>query len=114
MRGRSGCWRWRSARWRRTPTTWGTWRAGRGRWRRGAGRALLSGRRVPAPPPPDVLVREGDSIPLGNVAFRVLHTPGHTPGHVTYLSGDLAFVGDLIFAGSIGRTELPGCALYGL
>ena len=82
---------------------------------RTAGRqAMMFGLRVPSPPPPDVLVREGDSIPLGNVAFRVLHTPGHTPGHVTYLSGDLAFVGDLIFAGSIGRTDLPGGSLHEL
>jgi len=79
---------------------------------RGAGRTgMMFGLRVPAPPPPDVLVREGDSVSLGDVAFRVLHTPGHTPGHVTYLSGDLAFVGDLIFAGSIGRTDLPGGSL---
>src|SRR3989304_5457879 len=80
----------------------------------GGGRGFLSRLPAPAPPPPDVLVREGDSIPLGNVAFRVLHTPGHTPGHVTYLSGDLAFVGDLIFAGSIGRTDLPGGSLHEL
>lgn len=66
---------------------------------------------VPDPPRPDVLVREGDSVSLGAVSFRVLHTPGHTPGHVTYLSGSLAFVGDLIFAGSIGRTDLPGGSL---
>lgn len=83
-----------------------------------AGRMMTAGRQgamfglnVPAPPPPDVLVREGDSVSLGDVSFRVLHTPGHTPGHVTYLSGDLAFVGDLIFAGSIGRTDLPGGSL---
>ncbi len=79
---------------------------------RTAGRqALMFGLRVPTPPPPDVLVREGDAIALGKATFRVLHTPGHTPGHVTYLAGDLAFVGDLIFAGSIGRTDLPGGSL---
>jgi glyoxylase-like metal-dependent hydrolase (beta-lactamase superfamily II) len=39
--------------------------------------------------------------------FTVLHT-GHTPGHVAFLTGEMAFVGDLIFAGSIGRTDLPG------
>jgi len=38
----------------------------------------------------------------------VLHTPGHSPGHVTFVAGGMAFVGDLIFAGSIGRTDLPG------
>ena len=79
---------------------------------RTAGRqGAMFGLHVPAPPPPDVLVREGDTVSLGDVAFRVLHTPGHTPGHVTYLCGDLAFVGDLIFEGSIGRTDLPGGSL---
>jgi glyoxylase-like metal-dependent hydrolase (beta-lactamase superfamily II) len=79
---------------------------------RTAGRqGAMFGLHVPAPPPPDVLVREGDTVSLGDAAFRVLHTPGHTPGHVTYLSGDLAFVGDLIFEGSIGRTDLPGGSL---
>jgi glyoxylase-like metal-dependent hydrolase (beta-lactamase superfamily II) len=82
---------------------------------RTAGRqGAMFGLHVPAPPPPDVLVREGDTVFLGDVAFRVLHTPGHTPGHVTYLSGDLAFVGDLIFEGSIGRTDLPGGSLDAL
>ena len=79
---------------------------------RAAGRqGLMFGLRVPDPPPPDVLVREGDTVPLGGGMFRVLHTPGHTPGHVVYLSGGYAFVGDLIFAGSIGRTDLPGGSL---
>lgn len=76
---------------------------------RAAGRqGSMFGLRVPDPPPPDVFVREGDTVPLGGGSFRVLHTPGHTPGHVVYLSGGFAFVGDLIFAGSIGRTDLPG------
>jgi hydroxyacylglutathione hydrolase len=63
---------------------------------------------VPKPPAPDVLVKEGDIVPFADQEFRVLHTPGHTPGHVTFVAGGLAFVGDLIFAGSIGRTDLPG------
>ena len=80
-----------------------------------AGRMQSAGRQggmfglhVQDPPAPDVLVRDGDSVALGDLAFRVLHTPGHTPGHVTFLLGEMAFVGDLIFAGSIGRTDLPG------
>jgi len=68
----------------------------------------MFGLSVPNPPAPDVLVREGDVVELGDQGFRVLHTPGHTPGHVTFLAGEMAFVGDLIFAGSIGRTDLPG------
>ena len=70
--------------------------------------ALMFGLSADDPPPPDVLVAEGDRIALGGHEFLVVHTPGHTPGCVSYLSGGLAFVGDLVFAGSIGRTDLPG------
>jgi hydroxyacylglutathione hydrolase len=66
---------------------------------------------VRQPPAPDVLIREGDAVPLADREFRVLHTPGHTPGHVAFVAGEIAFVGDLIFAGSIGRTDLPGGSL---
>jgi glyoxylase-like metal-dependent hydrolase (beta-lactamase superfamily II) len=68
----------------------------------------MFGLHIENPPPPDVLLGEGDRIALGDQTFQVLHTPGHTPGHVTFLAGEMAFVGDLIFAGSIGRTDLPG------
>lgn len=71
----------------------------------------MFGLSVQNPPAPDVLIREGDVVELGDQRFRVLHTPGHTPGHVTFLTGEMAFVGDLIFAGSIGRTDLPGGSL---
>lgn len=70
--------------------------------------AAMFGLDVSGPPAPDVLIGEGDVVSLGDQEFRVLHTPGHTPGHVTFVCGRLAFVGDLIFAGSIGRTDLPG------
>lgn len=73
-----------------------------------ARQGAMFGLRVPDPPPPDVLLADGDRIPFGAEEFRVLHTPGHTPGCVTFVLGGLAFVGDLIFAGSIGRTDLPG------
>ncbi len=69
---------------------------------------MIFGLRVPDPPPPDVLVEDGAVVPFAGSEFRVLHTPGHTPGCVTYLLGGTAFVGDLIFSGSIGRTDLPG------
>jgi glyoxylase-like metal-dependent hydrolase (beta-lactamase superfamily II) len=71
---------------------------------------LMFGLRVPDPPPPDVLVDEGDTVPFEDREFLVAHTPGHTPGCVSYIMGreKMAFVGDLIFAGSIGRTDLPG------
>ncbi len=78
-------------------------------WMRNAPRqAAMFGLAVPEPPPPDALLSEGDVIRLSDQEFRVLHTPGHSPGHVTFLVGGMAFVGDLIFAGSVGRTDLPG------
>ncbi len=69
---------------------------------------MLFGLSVSDPPAPDVLVEEGHTIPFEDREFLVLHTPGHTPGCVSFLLGGMAFVGDLIFAGSIGRTDLPG------
>ena len=74
-----------------------------------AGRqGLMFGLSVADPPPPDVLVKDGDTVAFEDRSFLVAHTPGHTPGCVTYLLETMAFVGDLIFAGSIGRTDLPG------
>lgn len=59
---------------------------------------------------PDRLIEEGDVITVGALRFEALHTPGHTPGSVTLLErGTRAlFTGDLLFAGSIGRTDFPG------
>ncbi len=82
-----------------------------------AGRqGLLFGLDVPDPPPPDVLVADGDLVASAGLEFRVAHTPGHTPGCVTYIleKEKMAFVGDLIFSGSIGRTDLPGGDFQGL
>ncbi len=59
-------------------------------------------------PPADRLLREGDIIELGSLELKVLHTPGHTPGHISLVSDSCAFVGDVIFQGSIGRTDFPG------
>ncbi|GGY92331.1 MBL fold metallo-hydrolase [Novosphingobium colocasiae] len=58
----------------------------------------------------DRLVSDGDVLPLGDSAIRVLHTPGHTPACVTYLIGDAAFVGDTLFMPDYGtaRTDFPG------
>lgn len=61
-------------------------------------------------PPVDRYYREGDSVPVGNLTVRILHTPGHSPGSVCLQTGDHVFCGDLIFAGSVGRTDLPGGA----
>ena len=51
---------------------------------------------------------EGDTLTMDSVSFRVLHTPGHTPGSVCLQTGDVLLTGDTLFAGSCGRTDLPG------
>jgi hydroxyacylglutathione hydrolase len=52
---------------------------------------------------------DGDTVQIGNATLNVRHTPGHTPGHVVFHSPEIqrAFVGDVLFAGSIGRTDFP-------
>ena len=62
---------------------------------------------VEAPPPPDRELAGGDRVTVGALAFDVLHLPGHAPGHVAFVGHGAAFVGDCLFAGSIGRTDLP-------
>jgi len=59
---------------------------------------------------PDRWLDEGDRVQVGEVEFEVRHCPGHTPGHVIFFSpvDRVAFVGDVLFAGSIGRTDFPG------
>ncbi len=54
-------------------------------------------------------LKDGDSIQIGEETLEVLHTPGHTPGHVVFYSAaaNLALVGDVLFRGSIGRTDFP-------
>ena len=51
---------------------------------------------------------EGDTVTVGETALTVLHTPGHTPGGVCLVCGDLLFSGDTLFRGSMGRTDFPG------
>jgi len=59
---------------------------------------------------PDRWLDEGDKVQVGDVEFDVRHCPGHTPGHVVFFAPKerVAFVGDVLFAGSIGRTDFPG------
>jgi glyoxylase-like metal-dependent hydrolase (beta-lactamase superfamily II) len=59
------------------------------------------------PPSPDREFTDGQQLQLGNLKFEVLHMPGHAPGHVIIHGNGVAFVGDCLFAGSIGRTDLP-------
>lgn len=58
----------------------------------------------------DLLVQEGDTLPLGDLSIKVLYTPGHTPACVTYVIGDTAFVGDTLFMPDYGtaRADFPG------
>lgn len=58
---------------------------------------------------PDRYLEDGETLTLGETEFGVVHTPGHTPGHVVIYNQDLkiAFVGDVIFQGSVGRTDFP-------
>jgi glyoxylase-like metal-dependent hydrolase (beta-lactamase superfamily II) len=59
-------------------------------------------------PTPERTIDDGDTIEFGNIALTVIHTPGHTPGGVSLHTGEHVFVGDTLFAGSIGRTDFPG------
>ncbi len=59
-------------------------------------------------PDPTLFLEDGQALTLGATSIRVVHTPGHSPGSVTFLFDDVAIVGDVLFAGSIGRTDLPG------
>lgn len=58
---------------------------------------------------PDRWLQDGDIVTLGNVCLEVIHTPGHTPGHVVFFdrASKIAVVGDVLFQGSIGRTDFP-------
>ena len=56
----------------------------------------------------DMLLADNDEVAVGDLTFKVMHTPGHTVGGVCYLCDGILFAGDTLFAGSIGRTDFPG------
>ncbi|KPK55652.1 MAG: hypothetical protein AMS21_13420 [Gemmatimonas sp. SG8_38_2] len=66
------------------------------------------GLEIETPPPPDAELEEGQTIKIGSCELEVRHTPGHSPGHVCLVGDGFALVGDCVFAGSIGRSDLPG------
>lgn len=68
----------------------------------------LLGRDCSNPPNPDGYIKDGDKIIVGEYEIKVMHTPGHTPGSVSYLSNDAVFTGDTLFAGAVGRYDFPG------
>lgn len=57
---------------------------------------------------PDRLIADGDTISLDDVTLTAMATPGHTPGSMVFYTNDVAFTGDTLFMGSVGRTDLPG------
>ena len=59
-------------------------------------------------PAADRFLEDGDTISFGNITLQVIHTPGHTPGGVSLFTDGCVFVGDTLFAGSVGRTDFPG------
>jgi len=70
--------------------------------------AALFGLPDPGDLKPDRFLNDGDIIHLGELTIQVIHSPGHSPGSITFQVNQKLFVGDLIFNGSIGRTDLPG------
>ena len=60
------------------------------------------------PPEPDLFLKEGDSIEIGDLSLSVIETHGHTPGGISYYGHGLVFTGDTLFRGSVGRTDFEG------
>ncbi len=56
----------------------------------------------------DKLVNDGDTLTYGSMSFKVMHVPGHTPGHIVFLIENHLLAGDTLFAGGVGRWDLPG------
>jgi hydroxyacylglutathione hydrolase len=66
------------------------------------------GMRLESPPPPHVQLAAGQLLTVGEFRFQVRFTPGHSPGSVSFLGHGMIFGGDVLFSGSVGRTDLPG------
>ncbi|RJP19356.1 MAG: MBL fold metallo-hydrolase, partial [Candidatus Abyssobacteria bacterium SURF_5] len=74
-----------------------------------AAQARIFGFMIDSPPPADRLVKHGDELAFGaDHRLGIIHCPGHSPGGISVLWDGVVFVGDTLFAGSIGRTDLPG------
>lgn len=76
-------------------------------YRRGAQSAASYGLPFEQPADPDGVLEHGQLLELGRSRFEVHHTPGHAPGHVVFVGERVMLGGDLLFAGSIGRVDLP-------
>jgi glyoxylase-like metal-dependent hydrolase (beta-lactamase superfamily II) len=67
--------------------------------------------RLPVPAhDPEHLVGGGDTVTVAGIDFEVVDLPGHTPGHIGFFADGALFSGDVLFAGSVGRTDLPGAS----
>lgn len=75
-----------------------------------AGQSAVFGMKTASSPQPDIFLKDGDKIIIDNLMLNVIHTPGHTPGGICLMikNEKILFTGDTLFAGSIGRTDLPG------
>jgi len=69
---------------------------------------VFFGATYPQPPPADKQLEDGDTIEVGELKFKVIHTPGHTPGGICLLVDGILFSGDTLFNQGIGRTDFPG------
>ncbi len=67
-------------------------------------------RSLSPPPKPDRLLKEGDTIEIGDLSLTVIHTPGHSPGGISIYGHGVVFTGDTLFNFGIGRTDFPGCS----
>ncbi len=70
--------------------------------------ARLFGLEAPSAPKPDHVLTHGQRLMLGPISFEVRHTPGHSPGSVCFVTDGIVLGGDVLFQGSVGRTDLPG------
>lgn len=76
--------------------------------------AAFWGYRVDDLPQPDGYIDEGDEVQVGNLKFRVMHTPGHSEGGICLYGEGVVITGDTIFQGSVGRTDFPGGSITDL
>jgi len=72
--------------------------------------SLIVGSPVEPPPDPDIVLKDGDIIEVGDLKFTVFHTPGHSPGGICLYGNGVVFVGDTLFNLSVGRSDFPGCS----
>ncbi len=73
-----------------------------------AAQGMMFGMQVDNSPPPDRFIDEGDTVTVGGTELGVVYAPGHAPGHIALVGDGFIIGGDVLFAGSIGRTDLPG------